>query len=161
MGGTKYKCAIDGCKKPRRVDNKTGHASSVFCTTHAGKATINAFLTKMYRDMKARVTGTKKGAVADRSSHIYVGKPILPRDVFIQWAKNHADFLTLYKRYVMNDFERRLAPSINRIDSRKGYTLDNMEWMSSGQNSGLSGSVLKMKNAERKAIYKVLGIKND
>jgi len=59
----------------------------------------------------------------------------------------------------MNDFERRLAPSVNRMDSRLGYTLDNMEWMSSGQNSGLSASVLKMKNAEKKMIYKILGVK--
>jgi len=142
------------------MDKKKGHVNSSFCTTHADKATITAFLNKMYRDMKARVTGTKRGAVADRSSHIYVGKPILPKDVFMQWARNHPDFLTLYKRYVMNDFERRLAPSINRINSKKGYTLDNMEWMTSGQNSGLSGTVIKMKNAERKVIYKVLGVNN-
>jgi hypothetical protein len=157
MSATKKdKCLIDQCDKTRRKYN--GHLQSRYCSTHAGKATIKAFLTKMYRDMKARVTGTKKGAVADRSKHIYLGKPILPRDVFIQWAKNHPDFLSLYKRYVMNDFERRLAPSINRMDSKKGYTLDNMEWMTSGQNSGLAGTVTKMKNTEKKAIYKILGI---
>lgn len=150
------KCAIENCDKPRK--RYKGHIWSSFCTTHISKCTISAFLGKMYKDMKARVTGTKTGAVANRTSHIYIGKPILPRDVFMQWAKNHPDFLTLYKRYVMNDFERRLAPSINRINSRKGYTLDNMEWMTSGQNSGLAGTVTKMKNIEKKMIYDLLGV---
>lgn len=159
MGGTKIdKCAIKQCKKMRRYSN--GVLGSIYCTTHAHKATITAFLNKMYKDMKGRVTGTKTGAVADRTKHIYLGKPILPKDVFVQWAKNHPDFLSLYKRYVMNDFERRLAPSVNRMNSKRGYTLDNMEWMSSGQNSGLSGTVTKMKNVEKKMIYNILGVIN-
>lgn len=159
MGSTnKNRCSIKSCKKPRKREKKTGYIASIFCTTHVDKATITAFLNKMYRDMKARVTGTKKGAVAERSKHIYIGKPILPKDVFMQWAKNHPDFLSLYKRYVMNDFERRLAPSLNRINSKGGYTLDNMEWMTSGQNSGLSGTVIKMKNVQRKMIYDILGV---
>jgi hypothetical protein len=158
MGGTKKnKCAIQSCNKPKKTHK--GTFWSKFCTTHADKATITSFLCKMYRDMKARVTGTNKGYVAERTRHIYVGKSILPRDVFMQWARNNPDFLSLYKRYVMNDFERRLAPSVNRMDSRLGYTLNNMEWMTSGQNSGLSGMVIKMKNKEKKVIYKVLGVK--
>lgn len=159
MGGTKKdKCAVKQCKKSRK--RHKGQIWSSYCTTHVSKVTIAAFLCKMYRDMRARVTGTKKGAVADRTKHIYIGKSILPRDVFMQWARNHPDFLNLYKRYVMNDFERRLAPSVNRMDSRKGYTLDNMEWMSSGQNSGLSGTVTKMKNKEKLTVYNLLGVTN-
>lgn len=156
MGGTKTtnKCAIKRCKKMRRTYKGRNH--SRFCSAHACLATPNAFLAKMYKDMKARVTGTKKGHVAERSRHIYVGKPILPRDVFMTWAKNNPDFLNLYKRYVMNNFERRLAPSVNRVDSRRGYTLDNMMWMTSGQNSGLSGEVTKMKN--KQVIYSILGV---
>lgn len=162
MGSVKKhsKCAVKQCNKSHRK-TPNGNKQSSFCTTHENKATITSFLNKMYRDMKARVTGTKKGAVADRTQHIYVGKSILPKDVFIQWAKNHPDFLSLYKRYFMNDFERRLAPSVNRMNSKKGYTLDNMEWMTSGQNSGLAGTVTKMKNVEKKMIYNILGIKND
>jgi hypothetical protein len=159
MGSTKKKdkCSIEWCEKPKK--RYQGQIDSRFCTTHVCNATITAFLCKMYKDMRARVTGTKTGAVADRSSHLYVGKPIVARDLFMTWAKNHPDFLALYKRYVMSKFERRLAPSLNRMDSKKGYVFGNMEWMSSGQNSGLSGTVKKMNNHERKVIYKVLGVK--
>lgn len=153
------KCAVENCNKPRKLEKKTGHVASSFCTTHAGKATITAFLNKMYRDMRARVNGTKKGTKAKKFEHLYKGKPIMPKDVFMQWAKNHPDFLSLYKQYVMSDFERSLAPSLNRMNSKKGYTLDNVEWMTTGQNCGLAGTVIKMKNAERKVIYEVLGVK--
>jgi hypothetical protein len=103
--------------------------------------------------MKERVEG--------RSSHNrgnWAGKPILPKEVFIEWAKNHPDFLALYKRWFSSEFDRKLTPSVNRMNSNKGYVLGNMEWMTNSQNSGLSSEVRKMKN--KKAIYDLLGVTN-
>lgn len=146
---TKRKCEFEGCKNPCKAKNKDR-----FCSFHATKATINRFLGKLYTHMSQRIKGN-----CTNTPLLYLGKPILPKDVFMSWAKNHSDFLNLYKQYAMSSFNRKLAPSINRTDSNKGYTLDNMEWMSSSQNSTLAGSVRKMKNKERKAIYEVLGVK--
>ena len=89
---------------------------------------------------------------------LYVGLPILPKDVFLNWSKNHPDFLVLYKRWVTSGFDRKLTPSVNRMNSNKGYTLGNIEWMTNSQNCGLSGEVRKMKN--KKAIYDLLGVSN-
>jgi hypothetical protein len=154
MSGTREipKCRIESCNKTVRLDTK-GHIKSSFCTTHVTKATINAYLYFKYNNMKARVEGKS----AHNRGH-WKGKPILPRDVFMQWAKNHPDFLSLYKRYVMHNFDIKLAPSVNRIDSNKGYTLDNMEWITNSQNCSLAGTVRKMNNKERKVIYQVLGV---
>lgn len=156
MGSTKKikKCEIKGCNKVRMLVYPGKRLDiSRFCTTHRNNGTSGRFLSKVYNDMKRRVDG-KTGH--DRGN--WKGKSILPRDVFKMWAKNHPDFLSLYKRYVMNGFDIKLAPSVNRIDSNKGYTLDNMEWMTHSQNCGLAGSVKKMNNQETKTIYKVLGV---
>lgn len=161
MSGTKKvkKCDFGGCEKPRAVKgfNKSGDRSyeSNFCSTHKDKATINRFLSRVYTSMLNRVKG--KGGAHNRGN--WRGKSILPRNIFVTWAKNHPDFLSLYKQYFTGNFDRRLAPSINRMNSSKGYTLDNMEWMTQSQNSGLSGSVRKMNGQQKKVIYQVLGVK--
>ncbi len=107
--------------------------------------------------MDKRVKGKNKGSNAERTRHLYLGLPILPRDVFINWGKNHPDFLSIYKRWVTSNFDRKLTPSVNRMNSSKGYTLDNMEWMTNSQNCGLSAGVRSMK--QKKAIYELLGVK--
>ena len=102
--------------------------------------------------MKRRVTGTS----GSHNRGDWLGKPILPRDVFLTWAKNHSDFLSLYKQWLTNGFDRKLTPSVNRMNSHKGYVLGNMEWMTNSQNSGLSSGVRVAKN--KKAIYDLLGV---
>jgi hypothetical protein len=97
-----------------------------------------------------------KGKNTDRPD-LYKGLAILPKDVFLNWSKNHPEFLRLYKRWLTNDFDRKLTPSINRMNSSKGYTLDNIEWMTNSQNCGLSSVVRKDK--QKKAVYDLLGVK--
>ena len=75
----------------------------------------------------------------------------------MSWSKNHPYFLTLYKQWKTSDFDRRLTPTVNRMNSSKGYTLDNVEWLTNSQNCGLSASVKKAKN--KNAIYELLGVK--
>jgi hypothetical protein len=104
--------------------------------------------------MKSRVEG--KVSNPTKNNKYYLGLPIMPRDVFLNWARNHPDFLRLYKAYVSSDFNQKLAPTLNRINSSKGYTLDNVEWMTHSLNCSLAGSVLKRKN--QKAIYELLGV---
>jgi hypothetical protein len=142
-------CDFEGCKNPKKVKSR-------FCSSHYKKATANLFLSKLYSKMYDRVSGRDK--YKTRGSKYYLGLPILPRDVFYNWAKNHPDFLALYKRWVTSEFDRRLAPSVNRMNSDKGYVLGNIEWVTNSQNCGLSSEVRKMKN--RKAIYDLLGVTN-
>lgn len=104
--------------------------------------------------MKSRVSGG-----STKRPDLYRGLSILPKEVFISWAKNHSDFLSLYKQYVTSNFDRKLAPSVNRMNSNKGYVLGNIEWMTNSQNCGLAGTVKKMKNIEKKMIYQILGVK--
>lgn len=91
--------------------------------------TVNGFLVRKYRNMQSRVEG-----VQYKKSHLYEGLELLERDDFYAWSKNNPDFKTLYSKWVESNFERRLCPSVNRIDPLKGYTLENMEWITFSEN---------------------------
>lgn len=102
--------------------------------------------------MRARIAGKGK------DSEYYAGKSLLSKDVFMTWARNHPDFLKLYKQYFMSKFDRRLAPSATRMDSDRGYSLNNMEWVTASQCSMMANGLMKMNGKKRKAIYDLLGV---
>jgi hypothetical protein len=103
--------------------------------------------------MRRRVQGR-----ASKNPHYWAGKPIMSRETFFEWSKNHPDFLRLFKRWVLTKHDRKLVPSINRIDSAKGYTLDNVEWITFSQNASLAGEVRSFN--KRRAVYDLLGERN-
>jgi len=94
-----------------------------------------------------------------RHPHLFKGKPILEREFFKTWSKNHPEFLMLYKQWVMSRYNNKLTPSVNRLDSSRGYTIDNMEWVTFSQNCTMAGAINRMK--ARKTIYKLLGVKTN
>ena len=104
----------------------------------------------LYGGMRRRVEGRQS-----KNPERWAGKPILPRETFYEWSKNHPDFLRLFKRWKMSSHDTKLTPSINRMDSDKGYTLDNIEWITHSQNSSLAGTVKSFN--KRRAVYALLG----
>lgn len=92
--------------------------------------TISGFLMRLYRNMQSRITGVQK-----EKYHLYDGKELLDREMFYNWAKGSPEFYELFGNYKMSGYERKLAPSVDRVDSTKGYNLDNMEWVTHSENS--------------------------
>ena len=101
--------------------------------------TINGFLMRLYRNMKSRISGVQK-----EKYHLYVGKELLNKDEFYEWAKSNDTFLVLFDEYKKNEYDRRLAPSVDRVDSSKGYELSNMEFVTHSENSR-RGSLNKLR----------------
>ena len=81
--------------------------------------------------MKSRVAGIQKPGS-------WTGKEILPRQEFYDWALDHPDFCALFAAYEASGYDRRLAPSPDRIDPNGGYMLDNMRWLTHSENSALA-----------------------
>jgi hypothetical protein len=102
--------------------------------------TPKGFLMRSYRNMKSRVEGVqKKGS--------WTGQEILPREDFYSWAIDHPDFQRLFTAYEESGFDRKLAPSPDRINSTSGYVIENMRWLTHSENSSLGGkSPLRKKN---------------
>jgi hypothetical protein len=92
--------------------------------------TPNGFLMRLYRNMQSRVTGVQK-----QKFHLYEGKALLDRQVFYEWAKNSHKFYELFEAYKLSNWDRRLCPTVDRIDSSRGYELDNMEWVTLSENA--------------------------
>lgn len=82
--------------------------------------------TRRYADMKARVDGRSTSR-----SHSF-GQELLSKEEFEAWCVSQPHFtifLVIYMDWVRSDFNMMLAPSIDRVDPNKGYTADNMQWM--------------------------------
>jgi hypothetical protein len=85
---------------------------------------------RAYRNMQSRVTGVQK-----LKFHLYAGKSLLPRESFYDWAIASNSFHDLFATWEASGYPRKLTPSVNRKDSKRGYELDNMEWVTHSENS--------------------------
>ena len=92
--------------------------------------TLRGKASRVYRSMRARVQG-KCTTVPEA----YLGLQIVPREVFMEWAMKHEDYIQLHGEWVSSGYQQRLAPSIDRIHPEGGYVLTNMQWVTCGENS--------------------------
>ena len=92
--------------------------------------TPKGFLMRLYRNMKSRVEG-----VQHLKQHLYKDKELFDKESFYEWAETHPKFHDLYNEYIEANYNRKLAPSVDRVDSTKGYSFDNVEWVTMSENS--------------------------
>lgn len=104
--------------------------------------TENGFLMRMYRNMKSRVTG-----IQAKKAHLYQGKEILSKEDFYEWAKCSPMFRVLFKQYTDKGYQMKDAPTVDRLDSSLGYSLDNMQWVTHSVNSQRASNGKRKTNA--------------
>ena len=109
-----------------RVRTKNG-------TTTKYERTKKGKLMRTYRNMQSRVLGIIK-----KKAHLYSGLPILSRDDFYHWALASPEFHRLFDGWAGSGYRCGDSPSVDRMDPDKGYTLDNMRWLSHRENSRLT-----------------------
>lgn len=98
--------------------------------TRIYESTPKGFLMRKYRNMQSRVMGIQK-----LKAHLYFGKSLLPREKFYEWALKSKTFWKLWRKWVKSNRDRKLCPTVDRIDPEKGYELSNMEWITHSENS--------------------------
>lgn len=116
---------MDKNEKQRLYRSRTNNA-----ITKKYEKTPNGFLVRLYRNMKSRITGVQVAKF-----HLYEGKELLAKNDFYEWAKNSPKFYQLFKEYEDSNYDRKLAPSVDRVNSKLGYFIDNMEWVTHSENS--------------------------
>lgn len=92
--------------------------------------TRKGLLMRTYRNMKSRVLG-----IQHKKAHLYKGLPILSKDVFYNWSLSNESYNTLFEMWIKSEYNKKLTPSIDRIDISKGYTEDNIRWITHSENS--------------------------
>lgn len=86
------------------------------------------YLKHKYCQIKTRCDGKGHGS--------YLGREYLSKDEWTEWCKKtQKTFMSLWYNWVESGYKRKLAPSVDRIDNSKGYTPDNMQWITQSQNS--------------------------
>lgn len=85
---------------------------------------------RKYRNMLSRIKGIQKTKI-----HLYQDKQILSKNDFYVWAKSNSNFMKLWQNYMKFGRKMGLAPSIERINPKLGYVLENMEWITHSENS--------------------------
>jgi hypothetical protein len=112
-------------QRQREYRRQNGNA-----VTKRYEKTKKGFLVRLYRNMNSRINGVQKS-----KHHLYKGKYLLPRALFYQWALDNPIFHSLFIDYEVSGYERKFAPSVDRIDSDRGYYPANMEFVTMSENS--------------------------
>lgn len=92
--------------------------------------TFSGYMVRSYRNMKSRVTGVQK-----KKAHLYLGLEILPKRLYYKMCYESDTFRNLYEAYKASGWDRKLAPSPDRIDASRGYSLDNIRFVTHSENS--------------------------
>ena len=87
------------------------------------------FLASKWRLMRDRVLN-KNG-----DHGCYDGLDVLDRSDFIEWAMSDDAFESMYTDYAASNFDKKLVPTIDRIDTSIGYVIGNMRFVSYSKNS--------------------------
>lgn len=112
-------------------------------STKKYEKTKKGYLVRTYRNMKSRCCGILKS-----KAHLYAGLELIDKNEFYAWSLSDPDFMRLFIAYKESDFNLRMAPSIDRIDSKRGYILENMRWITFSENSRL-GSMSRHRKRSR------------
>lgn len=112
----------------QRILRKSNNNAS----TKKYEKTKNGFLMRTYRNMKSRVSG-----IQTKKSHLYLGLEILDKYDFYEFSLNDTAFNILFNQWELSNYDRRLTPSIDRLESDKGYNAYNIRWITHSENSKL------------------------
>lgn len=83
----------------------------------------------------------------------YHAPPKYSKEKFVDWCLNSKEFNYFFKKWVKSNFEKDLAPSIDRKDDSKGYSFDNIQVMTWKENNEkYKKSSLNCKNNKRNKI---------
>jgi hypothetical protein len=91
-------------------------------------------LMRIYRNMQSRIRGVQK-----HKAHLYKGKALLPKSEFYEWALASPVFHLLFSEWEAAGHDRKLSPTVDRIDPELGYEISNMEWVTHSENSRRGG----------------------
>jgi len=105
-------------KRPRNIDGLNNKCNS--CQAHYDLNRKRSLVGKAKTIYDNQLTRSKK------RKH---KPPTYTKDEFIEYCLNSEKFLKLHKDWVISDYNKWLAPSIDRKDDYKGYSFDNIQVM--------------------------------
>lgn len=124
---------LNKCKECTKADVQKNYAKHIDYyhkyDQHRYRKNKSRFLDHVYQGIVRRCNGIPRRYSSTGTTPISVP----------EWrqfcAATEAEFNKLYDGWKKSGFQRKMAPSIDRIDNGRGYTVDNMQWLSQSENS--------------------------
>lgn len=127
---------VNKCKECNKKDVRENYADKVdekrAYDSYRQRHSFQRIFNHRYMNIKHRCEGKIKASTR------YKGTDYCSKKEFIDWCykeENMNKFVKLWSLWRSSGFERKLTPSIDRIDTTKGYTSGNMQWLSSVNNT--------------------------
>ena len=113
--------------------------------------TLDGYFTKVYGGQ--RKSSKKRGHEM----------PTYTKEELREWVMefHRAKFFELWHNFILSDYKKNLAPSFDRIDDSKGYSLDNLQLMSWFVNDQKGHSDAKFKRIQSNNTSGVRGVSWD
>lgn len=129
---------LNKCKICTKLDVKNGYHKNLSVSRERNinrhRYSIERLLLSRYYGIKTRCTKN----LANGRSYIVKGKNFMTKQEWLLWCyheDNYKKFMTLYNVWVQNNFERKLSPSIDRINHDESYIEGNLQWITTSENS--------------------------
>jgi len=108
---------------------------------------------KYYRTLKGKITSiyfSQRNTCKNRNRKL----PEYSLEDFRKWCMGNEKFMHLYNNWVKSDFDKNLAPSIDRLDDYKTYSFDNVQVLTWSENCNkqYSDRINGINNKKSKAI---------
>ena len=135
------------CGKAKQIEEFNRRNECRLCKAEYSKKyaiSLNGKLMQMYR--------SQKHSSKLRGHH----PPSYKRDEFIDWMLNNEDYLRLHAEWAKSGYKKELSPSVDRLDDYKGYSFDNIQVTTWGENEikGRSDRKNGINNKHSKAVVK-------
>jgi hypothetical protein len=95
------------------------------------KVNFNYFVGRMYTKIKDRVNGNGRAKYKDL--------PVCTKEEFLKLAYGSLQLKKLYSDWRVCGYIHKYVPSVDRIDSEKGYTIENIQFLTLSENSKKGG----------------------
>jgi len=120
------------CQSCRNIRQQERRSLTGDSDTKKYEKSFKGYLMRTYRNMLSRVSGVQK-----QKAHLYEGLEILDKETFYAWSLENEDYKTLFANWVDSDYDVKVGPSIDRIETDKGYVMGNIRWITQSLNSQL------------------------
>jgi hypothetical protein len=90
------------------------------------KTILKSLVSTRYTTIKRRIKMNKA----------YQKLPLCTKEEFYNWSINNNDLIKIFEAWNNANHQHRLMPTVDRIDPKKGYTIDNIRWLALYENCG-------------------------
>lgn len=125
---------VNKCKDCNKVENKENwwkrREEKLDYDKNRHRYSIPRIFNHRYAGIKTRCKGIGR-------TYTVTGMKYLSKSEWKSWCyepDNMKKFMNYYNKWMEAGFSNKTAPSIDRIDSSKGYIVGNLQWLSQSEN---------------------------